>query len=106
MEDDTLGDLGISTEGSRNVSLRVGDYSSQQDAGTPAGPIARSGQDAETQSKDPYAVLRPSERPPPVLYQGIGPCSRPVHSEANKNVGLVYEVSNLNNEYQFQLVSI
>ncbi len=72
MEDDTLGDWGISTEGSINVSLRVGDYSSQQDAGTPAGPIARSGQDAETESKDPYAVLRPSERPPPVLYQG--PC--------------------------------
>lgn len=57
MEDDTLGDWDISTEGSRNVSLRVGDSSSQQDAGTPAGPIARSGQDAETQSKDPYAVL-------------------------------------------------
>lgn len=57
MEDDTLGDWGISTEGSRNVSLRVEDSSSQQDAGTPTSPIARSGQDAETQSKDPYAVL-------------------------------------------------
>ena len=84
MEDDTLGDLGISTEGSRNVSLRVGDSSSQQDAGTPVGPIARSGQDAETQSKDPYAGLRPSERPPPVLYQGIGPCSRPVRARRKR----------------------
>ncbi|TXG46216.1 hypothetical protein EZV62_028247 [Acer yangbiense] len=76
MEDDTLG----GTEGSKNVSLRVGDSSSQQDAGTPVGPIARSGQDAETESQDPYAVLRPNERPPPVLYQGIGPCSRPVRA--------------------------
>lgn len=84
MEDDTLGDWGISTEGSRNVSLRVVDSSSQQDAGTPAGPIARSGQDAETQSKDPYAVLRLSERPPPVLYQGIGPCSRPVRARRKR----------------------
>lgn len=53
MEDDTLGDCGISTEGSRNVGLRVVDSNSKQDAGTPAGPIARSGQDAETESKDP-----------------------------------------------------
>ncbi|EEF45988.1 conserved hypothetical protein [Ricinus communis] len=36
---------------------------------SPVGPIARSGQDAETESQDPYAVLRPNERPPPVLYQ-------------------------------------
>ena len=48
--------------------------------GNPAGPIARSGQDAETQSQDPYAVLRPSERPPPLLYQGIGPCNRCEHA--------------------------
>lgn len=53
MEDDTLGDWGISTEGSINVGLRVVDSNSKQDAGTPAGPIARSGQDAETESKDP-----------------------------------------------------
>lgn len=82
MEDDTLG----GTEGSKNVSLRVGDSSSQQDAGTPVGPIARSGQDAETESQDPYAVLRPNERPPPVLYQGqgIGPCSRPVRARRKR----------------------
>ncbi|GER39120.1 N-acetyl-beta-hexosaminidase [Striga asiatica] len=79
MEDDTLGDK-HSTDGSQNMSLRVGDSSSQQDAGTPVSPIARSGQDAETESQDPYAVLRPNERPPPVLYQGIGPCSRPVRA--------------------------
>lgn len=60
MEDDTLGDWDISTEGSRNVSLRVGYSSSQQDAGTHAGPIARSGQDAETQSKDPMLYFFPN----------------------------------------------
>ncbi|EEF26951.1 conserved hypothetical protein [Ricinus communis] len=83
MEDDTLGDK-HSTEGSKNMSLRVGESSSQQDAGTPVGPIARSGQDAETESQDPYAVLRPNERPPPVLYQGIGPCSRPVRARRKR----------------------
>ena len=43
MEDDTLEDWGISTEGSKKG---VGDSSSQQDAGSPASPIARSGKDA------------------------------------------------------------
>lgn len=43
-----------------------------------------SSQDAETESKDPYAVLRPSERPPPGLYQGVGPCSRPVRAHRKR----------------------
>jgi len=71
-----------------------------------------SGQDAETESKDPYAVLRPSERPPPVLYQGVGPCSRPVRApifplkkrttarERAPNVQSKYRHSYLYNSYE------
>lgn len=44
----------------------------------------KSGQDAETESQDPTSLLRPSERPPPVLYLGIGPCSRPVRARRKR----------------------
>lgn len=70
------------------MSLRVGDFSSQQDAGTPVGPIARNGQDAETESQDPYAVLR--ERPSPVLYQDIGPSNQPVRAAVSAVARVLY----------------